>query len=359
MSYRVVPVIMSGGVGSRLWPMSRRSKPKQLQALTGELTMLQETLSRVSEGADKVQFGDPIIVANLSHGSVIAEQLTEVSVVDYTLVLEPEGRNTAPVVSIAAELANGIEDTLILVLPADHHIVDEDGFRSAINRGAKLASEGKLVTFGVQPTGPETGYGYIQAGKQTGSGFKVAAFVEKPDQQTAQTYLDEGNYFWNAGIFLFRADIVLAEMNKHCTEITSRSHEALAQSNRAGQIIELDKVLFSNCPSESFDYAVMEKTDRAAVVPINVGWSDVGAWNALWDMAEKDDRGNVCLGDVTVFDADNLYVRGEGIKVTALGVTDLVIVATKDAVMVMPTSRAQEVKTLVDAIKLEGRDDLL
>jgi len=359
MSYRVVPVIMSGGVGSRLWPMSRRSKPKQLQALTGELTMLQETLSRVSEDTDKVQFVEPIIVANQSHGSVIAGQLTEVSVVDYTLVLEPEGRNTAPVVSIAAELTNGVEDTLILVLPADHHIVDEEGFRSAISQGANLASQGKLVTFGVQPTGPETGYGYIQAGKQTGPGFEVAAFVEKPNQQTAQVYLDEGNYFWNAGIFLFRADIVLAEMDEHCKEIALLSRDALAQSNHAGQTIELNKVLFSKCPSESFDYAVMEKTDRAVVVPLDVGWSDVGAWNALWDLAGKDDRGNVCLGDVTLFDTGNLYVRGEGIKVTALGVSDLVIVATKDAVIVMPTHRAQDVKVLVEALEREGRDDLL
>jgi len=321
--------------------------------------MLQETLSRVSTNTNQMNFVEPIIVANQRHGSAIEGQLDGVIGSGHTLVLEPEGRNTAPVVSIAADLASQVSDSLILVLPADHHIVDEAGFRSAISRGAELASQGQLVTFGIQPSGPETGYGYIQAGQKMGPGFNVAAFVEKPDQQTAEMYLSEGNYFWNAGIFLFRADTVLAEMETHCGEIARCSREALAHSNRDGQTIALDKALFSKCPSESFDYAVMEKTDRAVVVPMDVGWSDVGAWNALWEMADKDERGNACLGDVTLLDTDNLYARGEGIKVTALGVRDLVIVATKDAVMVMPTEKAQDVKSIVEALEKEGRNDLL
>jgi len=359
MSKHVIPVVMSGGVGSRLWPMSRRSKPKQMQALTGTLTMLQDTLERVGGDATGVTFGAPIIVANQQHRAVIAEQLSDVGIVDYTLVLEPRGRNTAPVVAIAADLASASPDAMILVLPADHHIKDIEGFRSAIGKGAELAAEGKLVTFGIQPSGPETGFGYIQAGDRVGAGHVVDAFVEKPDAETAQTYLDAGNYFWNAGIFLFRADSVLAEMTKHSEPLCSAARAALDAGKRDGRVIDLDAALFDACPADSFDYAVMEKTEYAAVVPMNVGWSDVGSWNALWDMGDKDESGTVAAGDVSLIDCKDMYVRGEGIRVAAVGVSDLVIVATKDSVLVLPKDRAQDVKAIVERLEAEGRDELL
>ena len=359
MTKHIIPVAMSGGVGSRLWPMSRRSKPKQMQALTGSLTMLQDTLDRVSSAAGDVKFGAPIIVANQQHSSVIAKQLTDLGIADYTLVLEPRGRNTAPVVAIAAELASTTPDAMILVLPADHHIKNVDGFRSAISKGAELAVEGKLVTFGIQPSGPETGFGYIRAGDSVGEGHLVDAFVEKPDATTAQQYLDAGNYFWNAGIFLFRADSVLNEMNTHCQALTSAARAALGAGERDRQVINLDPTLFDACPSDSFDYAVMEKTAQAAVVPMDVGWSDVGSWNALWGMGPKDEHGIVAAGDVSLVDCQDMYVRGEGIRVAAVGVSGLVIVATKDSVLVLPKERAQDVKAIVERLEAEGRDELL
>jgi mannose-1-phosphate guanylyltransferase/mannose-6-phosphate isomerase len=359
LQHLIIPVIMSGGVGSRLWPLSRRSKPKQLQSLTGKKTMLQDTLSRATGSSADVEFGAPILVANQRHGSVIEAQLSELGVSKFSLVLEPEGRNTAPVVAIAADLANIQDDALILVLPADHHIKDVDGFRAAISHGAKLAQQGKLVTFGVQPTGPETGFGYIRAGAGCGAGFDVDAFVEKPDEDTAKQYLREGNYFWNAGIFLFRADTVLEEMDQCCRALSEGARSALHAADRDGQTLSLDADLFAACPSDSFDYAVMEKTQHAAVVPIDVGWSDVGAWSALWEMAEKDDRGNACEGDVTLIEGDNLYVRGDGIRVATVGVSDLIIVATADAVLVLPRDRAQDVKSIVDRLDGESLDDLL
>jgi mannose-1-phosphate guanylyltransferase/mannose-6-phosphate isomerase len=359
LQHLIIPVVMSGGVGSRLWPLSRRSKPKQLQSLTSKVTMLQDTLARAAGASADIEFGAPILVANQRHCSVIEAQLDELGVGEYSLVLEPEGRNTAPVVAIAADLANARPDALILVLPADHHIKDVETFRAAICDGAKLAQDGKLVTFGVQPTGPETGFGYIRAGADLGTGFEVDAFVEKPNEETAQRYLNEGNYFWNAGIFLFRADTVLREMDTCCRALSEAARSALHAADRKGQTLHLDADLFAACPSDSFDYAVMEKTDHAAVVPIDVGWSDVGAWNALWEMAEKDDHGNACVGDVTLIDGENLYVRGDGIRVATVGVSDLIVVATADAVLVLPRDRAQDVKLIVDQLAKEGLDELL
>lgn len=359
MTKLVIPVVMSGGVGSRLWPMSRRSKPKQMQALTGPMTMLQDTLARVATSEAGLEFGAPIIVANHQHRELITEQLIELGAKKHTLVLEPEGRNTAPVVAIAASLACDDGDAMILVLPADHHIRDVEGFRQAIADGAKLAADGKLVTFGVRPSGPETGFGYICAGEAIGAGHVVDAFVEKPDRKTAQSYLDAGNYFWNAGIFLFQAKTVLDEMQEHCSELSAAARAALKSGRCEDQVVELDPDLFAACPSDSFDYAVMEKTAHAAVVPIDVGWSDVGSWSALWEMGPRDENGTVAIGDVSLVDTKNLYVRGEGIRVAAVGVSDLVIVATGDSVLVLPRERAQDVKAIIALLDAEGRDDLL
>ena len=359
MTKLVIPVVMSGGVGSRLWPMSRRSKPKQMQALTGPLTMLQDTLERVNDDGGSVSFGAPIIVANQQHRRVIAKQLADIGVGKYTLVLEPRGRNTAPVIAIAADLARSSPDAMILVLPADHHIKDIEGFRAAISKGAKLAAQGKLVTFGIRPSAPETGFGYIEAGDKIGDGHVVEAFVEKPDQTTAQRYLDAGNYFWNAGIFLFRADSVLSEMEEHCGALCAAARKALHDGNQEGQVIDLNAEVFAACPSDSFDYAVMEKTRHAAVVPMDVGWSDVGSWSALWDMGPHDENGTVAVGDVSLIDCQNMYVRGEGIRVAAVGVSDLVIVATGDSVLILPKDRAQDVKAIVARLEAEGRDELL
>jgi mannose-1-phosphate guanylyltransferase/mannose-6-phosphate isomerase len=354
----IYPVILSGGVGSRLWPTSRAAYPKQLLPLVSERSMLQETALRV---ADKTLFAAPMIVSNEEHRFIIAEQLREINVPPLAHLLEPEGRNTAPAIAAAAVFAlTQDKDAILLVLPADHHIGDLVSFERAVARGKRLSIEDKLATFGIVPSGPETGYGYIKRGESLdagGSAFSVARFVEKPDMVTAQSYLAEGGYDWNAGIFMFRADRVLAEMRKHCPEIAAHAADAVHKGKRDLDFLRLDPASFAACPSNSIDYAVMEHTHLAAIVPVEMGWSDIGSWSALWEIGEKDADGNVLAGDVLIEDTHNSFIRAEQGLVAALGIDNLIIVETGDALLVASRERVQDVKRLVDQLSKAGRSE--
>ena len=351
------PVILSGGTGTRLWPMSRALYPKQLLALTGERSLLQETALRVAGG----EFAPPLIIANEEHRFIIAEQLREISTVPDALVLEPVGRNTAPAAGVAAlRLAASEPDALMLVMPSDHAIADLAAFRAATERAAAAARSGQLVTFGITPKRAETGFGYIAKGQPVAAvdgAFAVAAFVEKPEPETAERYVASGDYFWNSGIFLFPVALYLTELGRLRPEMLAACKEALAGAKQETDFIRLDKAAFAACPSDSIDYAVMEHTARAAVVPVAMGWSDLGSWDALWEMGVKDERGNALAGNVVAEATSNCYLRSEAGLVAAIGVEDLVVVATDDAVMVAPRNRTQEVKQLVGRLLAERRDE--
>ena len=354
---KVFPVILSGGVGSRLWPTSRALYPKQLLPLVSDRAMLQETADRVTDGS---VFAPPMIISNEEHRFIIAAQMQELGMASLVHVLEPMGRNTAPAAAVAAEIAlTHDKDAVLLILPADHHIGDQAAFRSAIDEGTKLASDGRLVTFGVIPTGPETGYGYIKEGAllEGSRGRDVARFVEKPSAETAQDYLNEGGYYWNAGIFMFRADQILAEMAEHCADIRTHAAEAVKSGAKDYDFFRLDEAAFSKCPSDSIDYAVMEHTKSAAVIPVDMDWSDIGSWSALWEIGQKDKAGNVLAGDVLQLDAENSYIRAENNLIAAVGVKDLVVVETGDVVMISPRDRVQDVKLLVKDIASAGRSE--
>lgn len=358
---RITPVIMSGGAGTRLWPMSRKTAPKQLRALSGERTLLQETALRTAGETDGVVFAPPIIICNAAHRGEIVRQLGEVGIEPGAIVLEPAGRNTAPCAAAAAALAAEDDPAgLLLLLPADHHIRDGGGFRRAVARGAAAAMDGDLVTFGIRPTAPETGYGYIRRGGETGEVYRVEEFVEKPDRATAERYLEQGVYSWNAGIFLFRADRMQDEMSAHCPAILDAASAAVREAARDGAIVALDKRAFGACPSDSIDYAVMEKTGRAAVLPMDIGWSDIGSWAALWELAEKDEDGVAGHSDnVISLGARNSYIRTDGPMVAALGVEDLVIVVSEGAVLVADRAEVQRIKDVVSLLRDRGREDLL
>ena len=359
---QVVPVIMSGGSGTRLWPLSRSAHPKQLHALVSELTMVQETVARVSASRRDFSFASPMIVLNERQHALARLQLEALNVPTSHYVLEPVARNTEAVAAVAAHLVAREygPDALVLLLPADHHIRDVDGFHEAIEAAAELAAAGSIITFGVQPTGPETGYGYIERGARLGQGYLVKRFTEKPDREAAQQFIENGAYYWNAGIFLFGSGAVLSEMNRHCPEIANASLRALEQASNEGDQVNLCAESFSSCPSNSFDYAVMEKTDKAVVVPADIGWSDIGAWQALWEIADdKTADGNVARGDVHFVETRNSYVMSTGPRVGVVGVQNVVIVVTDDAVLVSDAGRSQDVKALVEALKEEGRTDLL
>jgi mannose-1-phosphate guanylyltransferase/mannose-6-phosphate isomerase len=353
---KIHPVILSGGSGSRLWPLSRAALPKQLLPLASTLSMLQETVSRLSGMAE---IAAPLMVCNAEHRFMVAEQMRAIAVQPHAIVLEPVGRNTAPAIAVAAlMLARDDPDALMLVLPADHLIRDVAAFHDAIRYAATAASGGQLTTFGISAATPETGYGYIRRGEPlaTGEGvYRVAAFVEKPDLNTAVAYVASGEYFWNSGMFLFRASDFLAELASLRPDILAACRAALANANVDLDFLRLDPAAFEACPSESVDYAVMERTARAAVVPADIGWNDIGAWSALWEVGAKDARGNVLRGDVMLEDASNNLVRAESRMVAALGVSDLVIVETTDVVLVAARDRVQEVKALVDRLKAENR----
>ncbi len=353
---QIRPVILSGGAGTRLWPTSRALHPKQFMPLTSERTMIQETALRVS---DAKSFLPPVVVCNEEHRFTVASEMQDAGIAMEVEMLEPVGRNTAPAIAAAAVLCAAHDpEELMLVLPADHHIARPDLFLDAVAAGAALAEEGHLVTFGIVPDAPETGYGYIRAGSTlSNGGHAVAAFVEKPDAETAQSYLDDGGYFWNSGIFLFRADRLMAEMEALAPDILRHADAAVSGGVRDLDFLRLDREAFSACPSNSIDYAVMEHTGHAAVVPAEFGWSDVGSWTALWAIGDKDEHGNVTTGDVVTLDTSNSFVRAESRLVATLGVDDLMVVETGDAVLVMRKDRAQDVKALVARLRSEGRSE--
>ena len=350
MSAKIFPVILSGGSGSRLWPLSRESFPKQLLALAGPKTMLQETALRV---ADPALFHPVMVVANAEHRFVIAEQLREAGGPAPTIVLEPMAKNTAPAVAAAALIAQESDpDALILVMPADHAVPDKAGFLAAVRAGAPAAQAGALVLFGIAPDSAATGYGYIRAGDALeGEARSVEAFVEKPDQTTAEGYLADGRYSWNSGIFLLPAKSVIAELEAHAPAVIAAVRQALSAAKKDLDFIRLDPEAFAQSPSISIDYAVMEKTAKAAVVPSQFVWSDVGAWSALWKLGARDDADNVLIGDVLAEDTRGAYVRTEGPLVATVGVEDLIVVATPDAVLVAHKHKDQDVKKIVERLK--------
>jgi len=358
----LTPVILSGGSGTRLWPLSRELYPKQLLPLLGKQTMLQETVARVVGLAD---LGAPIVVCNESHRFMVAEQLREEGPPPQAIILEPVGRNTAPAVAVAALVAldrlrkaKGADrdaDAVLLVLPADHVIRDVAAFQAAVAIGRAAADVGKLVTFGVVPDRPETGYGYIRRAEGAGPAYPVQQFVEKPDAATAAQYVASGQYYWNSGMFMFRAGVYLAELKRHAPAMLSACEDAVAAATRDLDFTRLPAQEFGACPSDSIDYAVMERTDAAVVVPLDAGWSDVGSWSALQDALPRDGQGNVATGDVLVEDTSGCYLHSTSRLIGAVGLKDHVVVETKDAVLVAPRDRVQDVKALVAQLKAQGR----
>ena len=351
------PVILAGGSGSRLWPLSRRLNPKQFLALSGESTLLQATLARL-EGLDAAA---PLVICNEEHRFLAAEQVRRAGVDDATLLLEPVGRNTAPAIALAALQATAAgDDPLLLVLAADHYIEDAVALRASVDTARALARDGWLVTFGVVPTAAETGYGYIERGAALAAGgHAVRRFVEKPDAATARQYLDAGTFYWNSGMFLFRASVWLRELAAFRPEMLAACRDALAGGVRDLDFLRVDAEAFSRCPGDSIDYAVMEKTEAAAVVPLATGWSDIGSWSALWAAGERDADGNRLRGDVVAHDVRGTLVHADHRLVAAVGVEDVVIVETKDAVLVAHRDRVQEVRRIVEALEAEGRSEHL
>ena len=346
-----VPVLLSGGSGTRLWPLSREAYPKQFLPLLGELSLLQRTWLRL----DGLPCAAPLIVANEEHRFMVAEQLQRIGATPAAIILEPVGRNTAPAIAVAAlqAMSQG-DDPVLLVLPSDHVIDDEAGFRAAVLAVLPAAESGALVTFGIVPSAPETGYGYIKA--RPGDGVRtVECFVEKPDQATADAYVASGEYFWNSGMFAFRASRFLEELGKSQPTMIEHARDALVKGKRDADFLRLDREAFAACPSDSIDYAVMEKTSAAKILPINVGWNDVGSWSALWAVVEQDGAGNAHRGDVIAEDCRNTLVIAEGRLVALLGLDDIVVVDTDDALLVAHKDRVQQVKNIVTRIKQDGR----
>lgn len=359
MTSKIYPVILSGGSGTRLWPQSRTSYPKQFLQLVSDRSLLQDTVSRVSDPSD---FAPPLMVCNEEHRFIVAEQLREIDIQPSHIVLEPLARNTAPAVAAAAALLSADDpDALMLVLPSDHTIDDTAMFRGAIKTAADAARDGALVTFGIKPLRPETGYGYIAGGDRLGTRegcFAVRSFVEKPDRATAEGYLSAGGYYWNSGMFLFSARAFLDECENFEPAIATAAAEAVTAATGDLDFLRLDEAAFAKSPSKSIDYAVMEHTDKAAVVPADIGWNDVGSWASLWEIGKKDAGGNVLQGDAIAVDTKNtLITSSDGPLVAALGVEDLVIVATTDAVLVVPRDRAEDVKSIIDRLKSEKRSE--
>ncbi|GAB4212940.1 MAG: mannose-1-phosphate guanylyltransferase/mannose-6-phosphate isomerase [Rhodoferax sp.] len=365
------PVVLSGGSGTRLWPLSREKYPKQLLSLVGEDSLLQATVRRTL-GLPGVQTAAPMVVCNEEYRFVIAEQLRQMGQAG-AVVLEPCGRNTAPALTLAALAACRDEaDPVLLVMPADHVITDVAAFQAVLSQGVALAAQGQVVTFGITPDAPETGYGYIQAGAALGADApaaarRIARFVEKPDAATAQRYLDEGSYLWNSGLFMLRASVWLAALAQCRPDILAACRQAWDAGRADGDFIRVQAEVFAACPSDSIDYAVMERIAEqtqpaaglppAAVLPLSAGWSDVGAWDALWAVLPKDARGNAMQGDVLLHDCDNTLALSENRLIACVGVRDLVVVETADAVLVVHKNHTQDVKKIVDALKAQGRSE--
>jgi len=348
----MIPVILSGGSGTRLWPMSRSTYPKQFLPLVSERTMVQETVLRL-RGLGALQA--PIAVCNKEHRFLMAEQLREVCSKPQSIILEPVGRNTAPAVAIAAFSAKKPDD-ILLVLPADHVIADVDAFQASVIKAEALAEQGFLVTFGIVPTEAETGYGYIKrATESTGDAYKVAEFVEKPSAKIAQQYVDSGDYYWNSGMFAFKASRYLEELEKFAPQMYKSSKIAFEQAETDEDFVRINECEFLQCPSDSIDYAVMENTDAAVVIPLDANWNDVGSWSALWEVADKDTANNATSGDVIAIDTQNSYIYSANKLVATVGLDGYVVVETDDAVMVAPKDRVQDVKAVVAELKANKR----
>ncbi|WP_298675294.1 mannose-1-phosphate guanylyltransferase/mannose-6-phosphate isomerase [uncultured Sphingomonas sp.] len=342
----IVPVILSGGSGTRLWPMSRPERPKQLLALTAKETMLQLTAQR----ALSAEFTAPIVVGNATHAGEIQAQLDAIGTHPQALILEPVGRNTAPAIALAALVVNPAAP--LLVMPSDHIISDVKAFHAAIRAALPLVADGWLVTFGIEPDAPETGYGYIQIGEPIAPGVhRVARFVEKPQREVAEAMIRSGDHAWNGGIFLFRADSFLNALATHGPEMTDAAKAAMAEARHEGCRIFPDASAFAASPADSIDYAVMEKADRVAVVPVTMGWSDVGSWDALHAISAADDDGNVHHGSVVALDSERCQVRTDGARIAMVGVSDLTIIASGNDILILPRGRSQEVKRLLEAME--------
>ncbi|MBP2303235.1 mannose-1-phosphate guanylyltransferase/mannose-6-phosphate isomerase [Azospirillum picis] len=362
---KIIPVLLSGGTGSRLWPLSRELYPKQFLPLCSERTMLQDTALRVSARSGAPQaplaFTQPLVICNQEHRFLAAEQLRQSRCDARGIILEPAGRNTAAACALAALAVEADDpDALLLVLPADHEIRDADAFHRAVTIAAAGAAAGRLVTFGIAPTKPETGYGYIRRGHsldEADGAFTVAAFVEKPSLEVAERYLADGSYLWNSGMFLFPVGRLLVELERHAPAVLAACRAALAGGARDLDFFRLDAEAFAKAPAISIDYAVMEHTDRAAVVPCEIGWTDVGAWSALWDVGSKDTAGNVVIGDVLLEGARDCYVRSDNHLTAVVGVENAVVVVVDDAVLVADRAQAQDVKRIVDRLKADGRSE--
>ncbi len=375
--HRIYPVILSGGSGTRLWPLSREQYPKQLLPLMGKRTLLQETVARL-DGLENV--ANPVFVCNEDHRFLVAEQVRQLGKTPLAIILEPSGRNTAPALTVAAlTLKKGAGDPVMLVMPADHDVRDGASFRESVRQGAPLAASGKVVTFGVRPKVPATGYGYIQRGKPLVPGpqssalgpehavpspdhsrltsHEILAFVEKPDLATAEAYLKSGEYVWNSGIFMMRLSTWFEELKRLEPEIARACQAAHEKGKSDGDFFRLDREAFARCPSNSIDYAVMEKTKRAAVVELDAGWSDVGAWSSLWEHQARDGDGNVIAGDVYAHHTRNALLISQHRLIAAVGLDDVIVVETPDAVLVAKKDRAQDVKEIANRLKAEGRSE--
>lgn len=350
----MIPIILSGGSGTRLWPLSRKMYPKQFLSLLYDETMLQRTLQRL-EG---LEHAAPTVVCNDEHRFIVAEQARQIGIEDLSIILEPFGKNTAPAIAVAAVHAMQQDaDPVLLVLTADHEIPDQRAFTDVVKQAQPLAAAGKLVTFGIVPTYAATGYGYIRRGDAEGNGFVVDEFIEKPDGKTAEQYLASDSYYWNSGMFMFRAGAYLAELEKFNPEMVAHCREAAAEMSEDIGFLRLDAEAFARCEADSIDYALMEKTDLACVVPMDAGWSDIGSWSSLWEQGRKDKNGNATRGDVLACDTENSIVHAESRLVATVGVSDLVIVETQDAVLVADKTKAQEVKQIVEQLAQEEREE--
>jgi len=347
----VVPVILSGGSGTRMWPYSRSMYPKQFLPLVGENSMLQETILRLEGEVN------PVIVCNENHRFMVAEQLRSVNVNAHSILLEPVAKNTAPAIALAAlQILEKGQDDVMLVLPADHVILNHEAFLSGLNIAEKKAKEGSLVTFGIVPTYAETGYGYIRAGEGDNSRI-ISEFLEKPDSSIAQRYIDSGDYFWNSGMFMFKASTYLNAIEQFSPDIFNACKKAMSSKKEDLDFVRVNKDAFSVCPSDSIDYAVMEKTESGVMVPLDAGWSDVGSWASLWSVCNKDEAGNAVRGDVLLEGTSNCYVQSEDKLIATIGLSDTVIVQTDDTILVAAKDQVQEVKKIVAKLKQQGRSE--